>query len=160
MSDLKNQHLKKIFIASDHAGFDLKNSLLKKLSDFPWQDLGPANTDSVDYPDYANKVADSLSKYYDTSDVKHNCRINLDFAGVLICGSGQGMVIRANRYSFIRAALCFNSEMAGLARGHNNANVLCLGARTIAESLAQEIVLKFLNTPFEGGRHERRVCKL
>jgi ribose 5-phosphate isomerase B len=170
MSDLKNQLLKKIFIASDHAGFELKKILLNKLSDLPWEDLGPQNTDSVDYPDYANKVVDSLKKYYDTTDLNYNAdseseikvqfKAQLDFAGILICGSGQGMVIRANRSAFIRAALCFNTEMAELSRAHNNANVLCLGARMISEPQAVETVLKFLNTSFEGGRHERRVCKL
>ncbi len=140
--------LDKIFIASDHAGFELKEQLKKMTANLPWQDLGPSDTTSVDYPDYANKVAEKLRSASDA------------VVGVLICGSGQGMAIRANKFSHIRAALCVTEEMAQLARAHNNANVLCLGARLTDVNIAQRILSTFLETPFEGGRHERRVAKL
>jgi len=136
-----------IFIAADHAGFTLKSQLLATFPNLEWKDLGPANTDSVDYPDYADFLAVELKKFPEA-------------LGVLICGSGQGMAIRANRYPHIRAGLCFSEEMARLSRAHNNANVLCLGSRFTDIELAKKILDVFLNTPFEGGRHERRVHKL
>lgn len=136
-----------ILIASDHAGVELKAQLLNANPSLAWGDLGPTDNQSVDYPDYADKLAQELQS-------------TADDVGVLICGSGQGMAIRANRYPHIRAALCFTEEMAQLARSHNNANVLCLGSRFTSPELAQKILSKFLSTPFEGGRHERRVNKL
>ncbi len=141
----------KIFIASDHAGFELKEQLKTSLTQLPWQDLGPIDTASVDYPDYANKVVQKVLATYANNERA---------IGVLICGSGQGMAIRANRNPKIRAALCLSEEMASLARAHNNANVLCLGAKLTNAKAARAILETFLKTNFEGGRHERRVAKL
>ncbi len=146
MSDfLKN--LGSIPIASDHAGFELKSAIIKAFPQIQWMDLGPQNgKNSVDYPDFA----DTLS-----SQIKKGAQF-----GVLICGSGQGMAIRANRNSFVRAALCEDEEVAQLAREHNNANVICLGARRISVDKAISILNKFFHTNFSGGRHELRVKKL
>lgn len=138
--------LKKLYIASDHAGFELKDQLLKALPDLPWEDLGAPSKDSVDYPDYADQLADKIQ---DDSTF-----------GVLICGSGQGMAIRANRFPHIRAALCWNEEVTVLSRQHNNSNVLCLGSKWQDLKASQEMLKLFLDTNFEGGRHARRVEKL
>ncbi len=139
----------KIAIASDHAGFDLKSTIIKKFEkEFSLLDLGcDDSTTSVDYPDFAEKVA--------TKIIKHE----VDF-GILICGSGIGISIAANRYKQVRAALCHNQKTAGLSRKHNDANVLCLGARIVKEENAIKIVSKFLSTKFDGGRHIKRVEKL
>lgn len=137
---------KKIFIASDHAGVKLKADLIQSLPELPWEDLGPHTEESVDYPDYADQLA---VKIQDDTTV-----------GVLICGSGQGMAIRANRYPHIRAALCWNEEVVTLTRQHNNSNVLCLGSKWQSAADAKKMLEKFLNTEFEGGRHARRVEKL
>ncbi len=140
-----------LFIASDHAGFSLKSQLtaLEQISDYQirWHDLGPGDDSRVDYPDYADLLCKKLIE-------KSNG------TGVLVCGSGQGMAIRANRYPQIRAALCWSEEVAELSRAHNNANVICMGSRLIPFELAQKILLRFLETEFEGGRHEGRVEKL
>lgn len=139
---------KKIFIANDHAGVDLKKELVSSYPELPWEDLGTGTRDSVDYPDYAAKLCLALEK-------------NLgDSCGILICGSGQGMAMRANRFPFIRAALVWNEEVAKLAREHNDANVLCLPGRIIGLHLARQIVEAFLQTPFAAGRHSQRVDKL
>lgn len=140
----------KILIASDHAGIDLKTTMKtwKELGvTVEWEDLGPSTKDSVDYPDFADLVAR---------------RVNQDpqLRGILICGSGQGMAMRANKYPQVRAALCWNEEIAQLSRQHNDANILCLGARSLTPELAQKIVKTFLTTPFEGGRHSTRVAKV
>ena len=137
---------KTILIASDHAGLSLKTFLIKNSPEFNWTDLGPSSEASVDYPDFA----DLLAKGIKTPN---------DF-GVLICGSGQGMAIRANKYPHIRAALCWNTEVAQLSREHNNANVLCLGSRLISPDLAQNIFETFIKTDFAGGRHAQRVAKI
>ncbi|MGH1469405.1 MAG: ribose 5-phosphate isomerase B [Bdellovibrionales bacterium] len=139
----------KIFIASDHAGFERKTKVIDylKIQSKEVIDLGPSNDERVDYPDFANNVCESLKN---TSDS----------IGILICGSGQGMAMRANKFSHIRAALCWNAEVAELSRGHNRANVLCLGSRLIEEQLTYKIIDTFLNTPFEGGRHQGRVDKI
>ena len=137
--------MKTIYIASDHAGFELKTYILQNRKDLPWIDLGPTSDARVDYPDFADALAARMSD----KDI-----------GVLICGSGQGMAMRANRYPKIRAALCYNSESTQLSRQHNDANVLCLGARLIPKDLALSIFDTFLHTPFEGGRHFDRVKKL
>jgi ribose 5-phosphate isomerase B len=134
----------KIYIASDHAGFALKSFLIKKIPTLI--DLGTDSTDSVDYPDIANKLCEELTDYAD--------------CGILICGSGVGISIAANRFKHIRAALCSNKEIAELSRKHNNANVLCLGSRFINEDDALSIITAFLATKFEGGRHDARVQKL
>ncbi len=137
----------KIFIACDHAGLPLKNFLLKEFPQIKFEDLGTNSNDSVDYPDFADRVAEAVTK-------------DQMAYGVLVCGSGQGMAMRANRYSGVRAALCWNSEVAKLAREHNNANVLTMGARTTPEKDAVKIFSTFFNTEFEGGRHARRVEKM
>ena len=139
----------KIFIASDHAGFDLKQILLKSnLSPLELQDLGPGDASSVDYPDYADKVAKLVNQNPNEA------------LGILICGSGQGMCMRANKFQNVRAALCFTENQAILARQHNDANILCLGSRVTNTELSILIIKKFFSTPFEGGRHQNRVQKL
>lgn len=139
----------KIVIGSDHAGYELKQNLSMLLGKLGYEveDCGTHSLDSVDYPDFAHKVATKV----DNGTVER---------GVLVCGSGQGVCMTANKYKSVRAALAWNSEIAGLSREHNNANVLCLPARFVSEDLAHEIVTKFINTDFEGGRHERRVNKI
>lgn len=136
-----------VWIASDHAGVDLKQALIKALPDLDWQDLGPSNKDSVDYPDYANLVAEKINS-------KPTGR------GILICGSGQGMALRANKYPQVRAALVWNEEITRLSRQHNDANILCLGARFLTNEEATKLTKLFLETPFEGGRHTKRVQKI
>lgn len=137
----------KIYIAADHAGFELKAHLISHFPELKIEDLGTFDSSRVDYPDYADRVAQKIVA--DPSAM-----------GILVCGSGQGVAMRANRYSGIRAALCWNEEVAEVARAHNDANVLCLGARFISAPLAESILKKFLNTQFEGGRHQGRVEKL
>ena len=139
--------MQKILIASDHAGFLLKESLIKKLKDnLDFEDLGTKSTESVDYPDYAHKLSEKVSS-------------SISARGVLICGSGIGMSMVANRYKNIRAALCTNEEMAKLSKQHNNANVLVLGSRLISEEEAIKCLLMFFNTNFEGDRHQARLDK-
>jgi len=141
---------KRIAIASDHAGCLLKRALHQYLekNGYPILDFGAYNPEtSLDYPDQADRVAKAL--YHNEADI-----------GILFCGSGIGMSIAINRYPFARGALVFNSEMARLARFHNNANVLILGGRMMDEKTAIECLEMFLKTPFEGGRHEMRVKKL
>lgn len=140
-------NIEKVFIASDHAGFSLKQQLISSLKEIPWQDLGPTNSDRVDYPDFANRVAQALKEHPDS-------------IGILVCGSGQGVSMRANKFNHVRAALCWTTEVAQLSREHNNANVLCLGERLIEPKLCEKIVKVFLSTPFEGGRHATRVEKI
>jgi ribose 5-phosphate isomerase B len=145
--------MKNIFIGSDHAGFELKESLMNSFSDQPWNDKGANSTDSVDYPDFADRVCHALIR-----EIKKNPET--ESFGVLICGSGQGMAMRANKFKEIRAALCYEPEMAALARQHNNANVLVMGGRVTELKKAQEIFKVFSTTKFEGGRHQQRVAKL
>lgn len=139
----------KIAIGSDHAGFALKEKLKDYLADNgnSVEDMGTFSLDSTDYPDYAYLVADAVQ----TGVVE---------SGVLICGTGIGMSIAANRFSGVRAAQCTDPEHASLARAHNNANVLTLGARLIDVETARRIIDTFFATEFEGGRHARRVDKL
>ena len=139
----------KISIASDHAGFEMKNKIMKYLEEngFNLIDRGPSTPDSVDYPDFAKKVCKDLLDQ------------NVD-RGILVCGSGQGMAMVANKHKGIRAALCNSEEMTELARAHNDANILTLGARFVDESLALSCVEKFISTPFEGDRHIHRVKKI
>lgn len=136
----------KVLIASDHGGFDLKERFKKNLKDIEWIDLGTSDESRVDYPDYADRLCKSIA-----TDGGQ---------GVLICGSGQGMAMRANRYRKIRAALVWSEESTLLARDHNDANVLCLGARLLDHQLAEKLVGIFLSTPFGGGRHKDRIDKL
>lgn len=150
-----------LFIASDHAGFDLKNFLLTTLPvgphGFTWKDFGPPNADRVDYPDFAQKVCRELITRRADESKSGTSLLSL---AILICGSGQGMAMSANRHREIRAAIAWSLESAELARAHNDANVLCLGARLIEPALAVRLVEKFLATPFEGGRHSGRLEKL
>lgn len=139
----------KIAIGGDHAGFAYKQELTTLLTNAGHEvkDFGPFSDASVDYPDFAHPVAASVEK--SESDL-----------GILICGSGNGVAITANKHQDIRAALCWTVELGALARQHNNANILCLPARFISFELAQEITTTFLQTPFEGGRHANRVQKI
>ena len=139
--------MNEILIASDHAGYKLKKTLIQELQgEIKFDDLGPFSEDSVDYPDYARK----LSKKID---------LKKDLLGVLICGSGIGMSMVANRFKNVRAALCMNNKMSMLARQHNNANILVLGSRLISEQEAIKCLVVFLKTNYEGGRHQARLDK-
>ena len=141
--------MKKIFISSDHAGFKLKEYikifLLKKKIDF--HDLGPKRDNNVDYPDYAHKVARKV-------------KMNKNNVGILVCGSGTGMNIVANKHKNIRAAQCFNLKSTKLSRLHNDANIITLGSRVLSKKNALNYVGVFLNTKFEGGRHSKRIRKI
>ncbi len=136
-------------IASDHAGFELKEKVIKFLSskNIDTKDFGTYSSESVDYPDFAHKVGSAINK----GEYKR---------GIVICGSGNGVQMTVNKYPGVRCALCWNEEIASLARQHNDANILSLPARFIPEELALKIVDIFLNTDFEGGRHQRRVEKI
>lgn len=136
-------------IGCDHAGFEYKEAIKKMLTDAGWQveDKGTYSADSTDYPDYAHPVANMIEEGKATG-------------GVLICGSGNGICMTANKHQGIRAALCWLEELASLARQHNNANVICLPARYVSIELAEKMVNTFLSTAFEGGRHEKRVAKI
>jgi len=137
----------KIAIASDHAGFCLKEELMKAMPELDWKDFGAFNKDSVDYPDTGKPAAESVAS--------GECE-----KGILICGSGIGMSIVANKVKGIRAALCWMPEIAQLSRQHNNANVLVLAGRFTPVAEAMEIVRVWLATEFEGGRHQRRIEKI
>ena len=138
----------KVIIASDHAGFELKEKIKEEFSTlFVFEDLGTYSTDSVDYPDFAHPLAAKVAE-------------NPSLFGILICGTGNGMIMTANKHANVRAGLCWSPEIAALARQHNNANVLVMPARFISAETAFEIVRTFFNTDFEGGRHERRVGKI
>lgn len=138
-----------IALGCDHAGFQYKEEIKKTLIQQGWQvvDKGTYSEESTDYPDYAHPVADLVA---------HGGAA----AGILICGSGNGVCMSANKHKDIRAALCWNEELAMLARQHNNANILCLPSRFVNLNLAENMTGLFLKTPFEGGRHERRVEKI
>jgi len=140
---------KKICISSDHAGFNLKEDIKsylinKQISVF---DLGPYENKSVDYPDYARKLANRIKAK--KSDI-----------GILVCGSGTGMAISANKIKAIRAAVCYNVKSTRLSRQHNNANIIALGARLIKKNLSLKLIDTFLKTKFEGGRHLKRIKKI
>jgi ribose 5-phosphate isomerase B len=139
----------KIAIGADHAGFEFKELLKKWLekNGYPVKDFGTYNTESVDYPDFAHPVADAVEK-------------NEFQLGLLICGSANGVAITANKHQGIRAAVCWNEEVAELARHHNNANVVCIPARFVGYEQAEKILDRILHASFEGGRHERRVSKI
>lgn len=139
---------KKIYLASDHRGMSLKTQLvvhLKKQNILDVEDLGPSDEAPQDYPDYAQKLCRAMEK---------------DAMGILICNTGIGMSITANRFHHIRAALCCTPEMAQKARAHNDANILVLGGEMIGYNEAKTIVGQFIKTPFEGGRHTKRVQKI
>ena len=141
--------MKKIALASDHGGFDLKESVIAHLLNTGWEvdDLGPHSRDSVDYPDYGIKLAEAVAEK------------KVD-RGIVICGTGIGMSIVVNRYPGIRGTLCSDVFTAKLCREHNDSNILIMGGRVIGKGLAAEIVNTWLNTPFEGGRHQRRLDKI
>lgn len=149
-----------LWIAADHAGFVLKESL-KRIPSFTradgsheaieWHDLGPFDETSTDYPLYAQKLVKEVLSKRKNKELLEPC-------GVLICGSGVGVSMAANRFEHIRAVLALNPEIARLSREHNASNVLCLGARFTQSGPAQDILTTWLQTPFAGGRHERRVC--
>jgi ribose 5-phosphate isomerase B len=141
--------LKKLYIASDHAGFTLKEFVKKKLSKkIKFDDQGPHSDEiSVNYPDFAHKLCKKVSK-------------NSSNMGILICGSGMGMAMAANRHKKIRAALCYSVKNTKLSRLHNNSNVITLGARLINKNTAMKCINTFLKTKFEGGRHLKRVKKI
>ena len=141
--------MRKILIASDHAGFKLKETiktyLLKKK--IKVVDLGPSKLIKVDYPDYAHKLSKKIN-------------LNKKLTGVLVCGSGIGMEITANRYKNVRAALCYDQKSAKLSRLHNNANIITLGSRLTKKKIALKCINTFLNTKFAGGRHTKRIKKI
>jgi len=141
--------LKKIFLSSDHAGYKLKENIKLHLDKkkIKYTDLGPLNSDKVDYPDYAHKVAKKV-------------KTNNNHVGILVCGSGMGMNIAANRHKNIRAAQCFNLKSTKLSRLHNDANIITLGSRLLTEKNALNCVSVFLKTKFEGGRHLKRIKKI
>ncbi len=172
----------KIFIASDHAGVERKSEIVQELlsknflSDLKREviDLGPQSLDSVDYPDFADLVCKKIHGFSliqgSLKDVSQKSASDLSTEssfksfpaeiGILICGSGQGMAIRANKYPQIRAALCWTPEVARLSREHNDSNILCMGSRVIDLETALQIVQTYLTTPFAGGRHSARVAKV
>lgn len=139
--------MSKIAIASDHGGVTLKAAIKERFPEYEWLDLGTDGTESVDYPQFGKAMGETITN----GDAPR---------GILICGSGIGISIAANRFPAVRAALCTSAKMATLCRQHNNANVLALGERIIDQDTAFACVEAFLNTEFEGGRHERRVNQL
>ena len=140
--------MKKIFIASDHAGYNLKKNIISKFSKKQKiTDLGPQSNNSVDYPDFAKKLSRKVAS-------------NKGSFGILICGSGMGMAITANKTKNIRAALCYSMKNTKLSRLHNNANIITLGERLINKNKAFNLIKVFLGTKFEGGRHLRRIKKM
>ncbi|MEX0660189.1 MAG: ribose 5-phosphate isomerase B [Balneolaceae bacterium] len=136
-------------IASDHAGYDAKEQAIKILKNLGHEplDFGTHSPDSVDYPDYAIQVAENINS-------------GENELGILICGSGQGMCMTANKFPKVRGALVYSTQSAKMTRLHNNANVLCLPGRELSEQQLREIITEWLSTQFEGGRHERRVNKI
>ena len=141
--------MKKIFLSSDHAGYKLKESIKLHLDKkkIKYIDLGPYSNSRVDYPDFAHKVAKKV-------------KTNNNHTGILVCGSGMGMNIAANKHKNIRAAQCFNLKSTKLSRLHNDANIITLGARLITKKNALSFIKVFLNTKFEGGRHAKRIKKI
>ncbi|WP_395805986.1 ribose 5-phosphate isomerase B [Daejeonella sp.] len=136
-----------IAIGADHAGFEYKSMLIDFLKDYSVKDFGAYSADSVDYPDFAHPVASAVE--------------NKEFTiGILICGSANGVAMTANKHQGIRAAICWNEELAELARTHNNANILCIPARFTSKEEAKKICMKFIQSSFEGGRHANRVNKI
>lgn len=141
---------KKILIAGDHAAIDLKAAIVTQLKaeGYEVSDFGPFTTESVDYPDFANKVCEKIKPD------------DADTVGILVCGSGQGMAMRANKFKHIRAALLHSDEIAKLAKEHNNANVICMGSRFTTAEQANKWIKLFIEAKFSEGRHTNRVAKL
>jgi ribose 5-phosphate isomerase B len=140
---------KPIAIGSDHAGFEYKEDLISFLEGkgFAYKDFGTHSKESADYPDYAHPVAGAV----ESGDAAF---------GILVCGSGNGVAITANKHQRVRAAICWGEELAKLAREHNNANIICIPSRFVREGDAEKMVAMFISTEFEGGRHEKRVGKI
>ena len=141
--------MKKLFISSDHAGYSLKEQIKKKFKNkYSFHDLGTDNSkDSVNYPDYAHKLCKKVAK-------------NTKNIGILVCGSGMGMSMAANKHKNIRAAVCYSPKNTKLSRLHNNANIITLGSRLTKKNTAFKCIHVFMNTKFEGGRHKKRVTKI
>lgn len=141
--------VKPIAVGADHAGFEYKTLIIDLLQSkgLPVKDFGTYSTDSVDYPDFAHPVAFAVERGEAQS-------------GILICGSANGVAITANKHQNIRAAIAWNDELARLSRQHNNANIICIPARFVSLQVAESIVSVFLETPFEAGRHQKRVAKI
>jgi len=141
--------MKPIFIGADHAGYEYKTNIIHWLTQqaLAVKDFGTFNTTSVDYPDFAHPVANAVEN-------------NEASFGILICGSGNGVAIAANKHPNVRAALCWTGDIAQLARQHNNANIICIPARFVDIAMAQQMIEIFLHTSFEGGRHAKRVEKI
>ena len=141
--------MKKIFISSDHAGYKLKESIKLHLDKkkIRYTDLGPYSDSRVDYPDYAHKAAKKV-------------KTNKKYVGILVCGSGMGMNIAANKHKNIRAAQCFNLKSTKLSRLHNDANIITLGSRLLKKKIVMQLINVFLITKFEGGRHKKRINKI
>ena len=139
----------KIAIGCDHAGFPYKDAIIKMLSKQGYEaiDHGTYSTDSVDYPDFVHPTVSEIEN-------------GIADLGVLLCGSGNGVAITANKHQQIRAALCWKVEIAALARQHNNANVICIPVRFVSKRMTLNMVKTFISSPFEGGRHQRRVNKI
>lgn len=138
----------KVYIGSDHAGVDLKTLIKERFGGlFEFEDMGAFTTESVDYPDFAHKVAE-------------NVLADGDSQGILICGTGNGMAITANKHAGIRAALCWSPDIAALAKQHNNANIIVLPARFISPETAFATLEAFFSAEFEGGRHQQRIDKI
>ncbi|MCX8481669.1 MAG: ribose 5-phosphate isomerase B [Sediminibacterium sp.] len=138
-----------VYIGSDHAGFEHKIKIIEffQQKNIFIEDCGPINTNSVDYPDYAHIVSKKVLQ-------------NNNALGILICGTGNGMAITANKYPNIRAGICWNTEIAQLVKSHNNANIICIPARFTGINESIQIIEMFLNTAFEGGRHLNRINKI
>ncbi|MFC2186632.1 ribose 5-phosphate isomerase B [Peijinzhouia sedimentorum] len=141
--------MKKIAIGGDHAGFEYKQKLISQLSGMGYNitDFGPSSDASVDYPDYIHPMASSVEA-------------GENVLGIAICGSGNGVAMTANKHKAIRAALCWNKDLAALARQHNDANIICIPSRFVSFETALEMVTTFLTVEFEGGRHQKRVDKI
>ncbi len=139
----------KLAIGGDHAGFDYKQQIFQELAQqgYEIEDFGTHQPDSVDYPDFAHPVASFVEA-------------NPESKGILVCGSGNGVAMVANKHAGIRAALCWNEELASLARKHNDANILCIPARFVSPQMASSMISTFLSQEFEGGRHANRVGKI
>jgi ribose 5-phosphate isomerase B len=138
-----------VAIGCDHAGFEYKEAIISFLDgkNVAWKDVGTYSPDSVDYPDFAHPVANEVEN-------------KTAAFGILVCGSGNGVAITANKHQHIRAAICWGEELAELARKHNNANIICIPARFVREELVEKMLDIFIHTQFEGGRHENRVNKI
>ena len=140
----------KVAVGSDHAGFEYKAHVLEKLKSWgvSFENFGTDSPDSVDYPDFAHPVSEAVAK-----------KRSIEF-GILICGSANGVAMTANKHPKVRAAICWNKDIALLARQHNNANIICIPARFVTKRTVTIMLKAFLNTAFEGGRHQRRVGKI